>query len=78
MTPGISFYAADVFTAGLDTRLMRAIAKELNLSETVFVFPPDNSTHTRRLRIFTTGAEAVAALAGYLAATRPAGAGTLR
>ncbi len=26
---------------GLDTALMQRIARELNLSETVFVFPPD-------------------------------------
>ena len=72
MTSSIPFYTADVFTsemfggnqlavfpagAGLDTRLMQAIAKELNLSETVFVFAPDDASHTRKLRIFTPGSE---------------------
>lgn len=41
----------------LETRVMQAIARELNLSETVFVFPPDDPAHTRRLRIFTPGSE---------------------
>ena len=38
---------------GLDTVAMQAIAREFNLSETVFVFPPDNSKHRNRIRIFT-------------------------
>ena len=69
---GIPFYTADVFTSemfggnqlavfpdgeGLEAGLMQSIARELNLSETVFVFPPDDSRHTRRLRIFTPGTE---------------------
>ena len=68
MTSGIPFYTADVFTGemfggnqlavfptagGLDTPLMQAIARELNLPETVFVFPPDDPARTTRLRIFT-------------------------
>jgi trans-2,3-dihydro-3-hydroxyanthranilate isomerase len=72
MTSSIPFYTADVFAAemfggnqlavfpaadGLGTRMMRAIAKELNLSETVFVFSPDDPSHTRKLRIFTPGTE---------------------
>lgn len=72
MTSSIPFYSADVFTSemfggnqlavfpaatGLDPRLMQAIAKELNLSETVFVFPPEGATHTRKIRIFTPGTE---------------------
>jgi trans-2,3-dihydro-3-hydroxyanthranilate isomerase len=72
MTSGLPFYLADVFTdemfggnqlavfpaaASLETRAMQAIARELNLSETVFVFPPDDPGHTRKLRIFTPGAE---------------------
>jgi trans-2,3-dihydro-3-hydroxyanthranilate isomerase len=36
---------------------MQSIAREFNLSETVFVFPPDQPIHTRRLRIFTPGNE---------------------
>jgi trans-2,3-dihydro-3-hydroxyanthranilate isomerase len=67
-----SYCTADVFTdrifggnqlavfpeaAGLNDRLMQSIAKEFNLSETVFVFPPENPAHTKRLRIFTPGEE---------------------
>ncbi len=66
------FHTADVFTdrlfggnpvavfpdgSGLDAALMQAIAREMNLSETVFVLPPDSPRHTRRLRIFTPAAE---------------------
>lgn len=62
------FYTADVFTSkmfggnplavfpdarGLDTELMQRIAREFNLSETAFVFPPHDPAHTRHLRIFT-------------------------
>jgi trans-2,3-dihydro-3-hydroxyanthranilate isomerase len=38
---------------GLDEAQMQAIAKEFNLSETVFVGPPDNRPHSAHLRIFT-------------------------
>ncbi|TIV83685.1 MAG: PhzF family phenazine biosynthesis protein, partial [Mesorhizobium sp.] len=38
---------------GLDTAGMQAIAREFNLSETVFVLPPDNPMHRNRIRIFT-------------------------
>jgi trans-2,3-dihydro-3-hydroxyanthranilate isomerase len=66
------FFLADVFTdevfggnqlavfpraEGLTDSVMQAIARELNLSETVFVFPADDPAHTRRVRIFTPGAE---------------------
>jgi trans-2,3-dihydro-3-hydroxyanthranilate isomerase len=66
------FFTADVFTdrlfggnqlavfpqaGGLDTRVMQSIARELNISETVFVFPPSDPAHTRRLRIFTPASE---------------------
>ncbi|MFQ5961012.1 MAG: PhzF family phenazine biosynthesis protein [Candidatus Methylomirabilales bacterium] len=66
------FYTADVFTnrvfggnplavfpngEGLGTSQMHQIAREFNLSETVFVFPAEQAGHTRRLRIFTPGAE---------------------
>ncbi len=66
------FVTADVFTTepfggnplavlpdarGLDSARMQAIAREFNLSETVFVLPPDDPAHTRRLRIFTPTAE---------------------
>jgi len=42
---------------GLDTAAMQAIAREFNLSETVFVFPPAEKQHRARLRIFTPGRE---------------------
>ncbi|MCZ6549999.1 MAG: PhzF family phenazine biosynthesis protein [candidate division NC10 bacterium] len=66
------FYTADVFTdrvfggnplavfpeaRGLPPDQMREVAREFNLSETVFVFPAEQAGHTRRLRIFTPGAE---------------------
>ena len=66
------FYTADVFTDrmhggnplavvpkanGLSDEQMQAITREFNYSETVFVFPPEESSNTRRVRIFTPGAE---------------------
>jgi trans-2,3-dihydro-3-hydroxyanthranilate isomerase len=66
------FHTADVFTdrvfggnplavfpdaRGLDGARMQSIAREFNLSETVFVLPPESAEHTRRLRIFTPAAE---------------------
>ncbi|MFN2399173.1 MAG: PhzF family phenazine biosynthesis protein [Gemmatimonadaceae bacterium] len=36
---------------------LQNIAREFNLSETVFVFPPQDSANTRRLRIFTPASE---------------------
>lgn len=62
------FYTVDAFTdrafegaqiavlpdaRGLNDTLMRKIAREFNVSETVFVFPPHNPSNARRLRIFT-------------------------
>jgi trans-2,3-dihydro-3-hydroxyanthranilate isomerase len=38
---------------GLDTQAMQAIAREFNLSESVFVLPPENVRHRARIRIFT-------------------------
>jgi trans-2,3-dihydro-3-hydroxyanthranilate isomerase len=38
---------------GLDTAAMQRIAREFNLSETVFVEPPENKAHRAKLRIFT-------------------------
>src|SRR5215469_7807170 len=67
-----SFVIADVFTStafggnqlavfldgrGLSTRAMQAIAREINFSESTFLLPPEDSTHTRRVRIFTPGKE---------------------
>ncbi len=62
------FYTADVFTdqvfggnplavfpdaEDLTTDEMQRIANEFNLSETVFVLPPQDAKHSKRLRIFT-------------------------
>ena len=38
---------------GLDAATMRAVAREFNLSETVFVGPPRDPINSARLRIFT-------------------------
>ena len=42
---------------GLTDERMQQIAREMNLSETVFVFPPTDETALRRLRIFTPTSE---------------------
>lgn len=62
------FYTLDVFTKtalagnplavvleseGLSDHAMQVIAKEFNLSETVFLFPPQDLTNRASLRIFT-------------------------
>lgn len=64
----LKFYQADVFTAlpfggnpvavfpeaqGLDDDQLQQIAREMNLSETVFVLPPTDPAAVVRLRIFT-------------------------
>src|SRR5690606_24146623 len=66
------YYTCDVFTAkrfggnplavlpeatGLSGEAMQRVAREFNYSETTFVLPPDDPTHTRKVRIFTPGAE---------------------
>jgi trans-2,3-dihydro-3-hydroxyanthranilate isomerase len=71
-THGVRFLTADVFTdtpctgnqlavipdgRGLTTPQMAALTREFNYAETVFVLPPDDAKHTRRLRIFTPGME---------------------
>ena len=68
----LRYYTADVFTdrpfggnplavfpeaQGLSDKQMQAIARELNLAETTFVYPPTDPRHTNRLRIFTPKAE---------------------
>ena len=68
----IEFHTADVFTdrlfggnplavvsdaRALDEARMQRIAREFNLSETVFVLPPAQAPNTRRLRIFTPACE---------------------
>src|SRR5918998_25721 len=42
---------------GLDGAAMQAIAREFNLSETVFVLPPERPAHSARVRIFTPATE---------------------
>ena len=64
----LKFYQADVFSAqpfggnpvavfpdaqGLTDDQLQQIAREMNLSESVFVFPPTNPAAVVRLRIFT-------------------------
>ena len=61
------FITADVFTTqpfggnpvavlpdatGLSTDQMQRLAREFNLSETVFVLPPEGADHDKRIRIF--------------------------
>jgi trans-2,3-dihydro-3-hydroxyanthranilate isomerase len=41
----------------LDDRAMQGIAREFNLSETVFVLPPEGKANNARIRIFTPKAE---------------------
>jgi len=41
----------------LSPRLMQRIAREMNFSETTFVFPPENAAHVARIRIFTPALE---------------------
>lgn len=42
---------------GLSDDEMQAIASEMNLSETTFLFPPEHEAHAARVRIFTPTAE---------------------
>lgn len=49
--------AVVVESEGLDDAAMQAIAREFNLSETVFVLPPAEARHRARLRIFTPSRE---------------------
>jgi trans-2,3-dihydro-3-hydroxyanthranilate isomerase len=68
----LNYHILDVFTAkrfggnplavvleadGLDGARMQTIAREFNLSETVFVLKSQNEAHTARVRIFTPAAE---------------------
>ncbi len=68
----LPFYTLDVFTnrcfggnplavfpeaAGLTADLMQRIAREMNLSETVFLAPPETREGTRRVRIYTPAVE---------------------
>lgn len=71
-TPGHRYVIADVFTDtplegnplgvffdadDLDPALMQRAARELNLSETVFILPADDPEADVRIRIFTPGTE---------------------
>ena len=66
------YFTADVFTdqrfggnqlavfpdaRGIASDLMPQIAREFNYSETTFVLPPTDPSHTARVRIFTPGGE---------------------
>ena len=42
---------------GISSELMARIAREFNYSETTFVLPPDDPSHTAKVRIFTPGGE---------------------
>ena len=68
----LSFHVYDVFTSrrfagnplaivegadGLATAAMQTIAREFNLSETIFVQTPDDPAHTAKVRIFFPTAE---------------------
>lgn len=39
--------------SGLTGAMMQRIAREFNFSESAFVLPPENATHTAKVRIFT-------------------------
>lgn len=67
-----AYVTADVFTStrfggnqlavlpdarGLTTEQMLAVTREFNYSESTFVLPPEDPTHTCRVRIFTPGGE---------------------
>ncbi|MEZ5818989.1 MAG: PhzF family phenazine biosynthesis protein [Hyphomicrobiaceae bacterium] len=68
----LKFHTLDVFTTkrfggnplavvleadALSTEAMQAVAREFNLSETVFVSKPANPAHSARVRIFTPNSE---------------------
>lgn len=42
---------------GIPENRLMDVTREFNYSETSFVYPPDDPAHTRRVRIFTPGAE---------------------
>ena len=71
-TPGIHFTICDVFTdkplqgnqlavfsdgASVPDELQQPLAREINFSETVFVYPPDDPANTARIRIYVPTAE---------------------
>lgn len=72
MARKLRFHLVDVFTnrqfggnqlavftdgQGLSTETMQTLAREMNLSESTFVFPPEDRANDFKLRIFTPGRE---------------------
>ena len=72
MTKGHRIHTVDVFAekslagnqlavvldaADISGEDMQRIAREMNISETTFVMPPDNPAHAARVRIFTPASE---------------------
>ena len=70
--PRHRYLTADVFTdepfggnqlavfpdaSGIPEHRLQDVAREFNFSETTFVYPPTDPSHTRRVRIFTPGNE---------------------
>jgi trans-2,3-dihydro-3-hydroxyanthranilate isomerase len=70
--PKFKYLTADVFTdvpfggnqlaifpdaRGIPEHRLQDVTREFNFSETTFVYPPDDPSHTRRVRIFTPAAE---------------------
>jgi len=68
----LNYYIADAFTSqvfngaqiavfphadGLSDQVMQLLARELNLTETVFIFHPEGASGTRKMRIFSPKAE---------------------
>ncbi len=53
----LAVFIDEAWNQTLDSETMQKIAREMNLSETVFVLPPTDATALRRLRIFTPSLE---------------------
>ncbi len=53
----LAVFHDEVANQSLDDATMQKIAREMNLSETVFVLPPSDPKALKRLRIFTPGTE---------------------
>ncbi len=68
----VQFYTCDVFTdrpfggnqlavfpdaTSIPEAMLPDITREFNFSETTFVYPPKDPSHTKRVRIFTPGSE---------------------
>ena len=72
MSAGVRYLTLDVFTGtpfggnqlavfpdatGIPEGALLNICREFNFSETTFCYPPEDPSHTRKVRIFTPGAE---------------------